>query len=161
PPRAPGVRGRDPRTFPDRLRRRRRGRLSRRLPQRPPPRPDGYPAPVDAQRLRVPPRIRRALPAARDRRAHDAQPDLGLRENGALGALRGPFAAGGARADARPLPRPRPVSSGSRIAALDARRLDLPLKEPFEISRGAKSALANVLVRVTLRDGTVGWGEGA
>lgn len=37
--------------------------------------------------------------------------------------------------------------------------LDLPLKEPFVISTGRKDAANNVLVRVFLEDGTVGYGE--
>jgi L-alanine-DL-glutamate epimerase-like enolase superfamily enzyme len=39
--------------------------------------------------------------------------------------------------------------------------LDIPLRAPFGISRGAQQTAANALVRVQLADGTVGYGEAA
>jgi L-alanine-DL-glutamate epimerase-like enolase superfamily enzyme len=39
--------------------------------------------------------------------------------------------------------------------------LDIPLRAPFGISRGAQESAANALVRVELADGTVGYGEAA
>jgi L-alanine-DL-glutamate epimerase-like enolase superfamily enzyme len=39
--------------------------------------------------------------------------------------------------------------------------LDIPLRAPFGISRGAQESAANALVRVELADGTVGHGEAA
>ncbi len=45
------------------------------------------------------------------------------------------------------------------IKELKVDRLDLPLKEPFIIATGRKDAANNVLVRVILDDGTVGFGE--
>jgi L-alanine-DL-glutamate epimerase-like enolase superfamily enzyme len=48
-----------------------------------------------------------------------------------------------------------------RVAALEARPLDVPMREPFEIATGVETSVRNVLVRVKLSDGTVGWGEGA
>lgn len=45
------------------------------------------------------------------------------------------------------------------IKDLRAEPLDLPLKEPFVIATGRKDAASNVLVRVELADGTIGWGE--
>jgi o-succinylbenzoate synthase len=53
------------------------------------------------------------------------------------------------------------VRSGSRIARLSARRLDVPLKKPFGISRGAQQLAANILVEMVLEGGVRGWGEGA
>jgi len=47
----------------------------------------------------------------------------------------------------------------TRIAAVEARALDLPLREPFGIAGGSQSRVRNVLVRARLEDGTVGWGE--
>jgi len=49
----------------------------------------------------------------------------------------------------------------TKIAAVEASALDLPLTEPFAIATGAPVAAANVLVRLTLADGTVGLGEAA
>lgn len=46
-----------------------------------------------------------------------------------------------------------------RITSLTAEPFDLPLKEPFIIATGRKDAANNVLVRVQLEDGTVGFGE--
>jgi len=51
--------------------------------------------------------------------------------------------------------------TGSRITRLSARRLDVPLKRPFGISRGAQHHAANVLVELVLEGGVRGWGEGA
>ncbi len=39
--------------------------------------------------------------------------------------------------------------------------VDIALREPFGIATGAKTAALNVFVRVTLADGSVGWGEAA
>ncbi len=52
-------------------------------------------------------------------------------------------------------------AGGREIAKVVATRLDLPLLEPFGISSGTQESAANVLVRVELRDGTIGLGEGA
>lgn len=54
-----------------------------------------------------------------------------------------------------------PVLSPCRIRALDVAPLDLPLHEPFGISGGAQAAAQNVLVTLTLDDGTIGYGEAA
>lgn len=55
----------------------------------------------------------------------------------------------------------RSTSLASTITQLDLQPLDLPLTEPFAIAGGAPSVAQNVLVRVTLADGTVGLGESA
>ena len=47
------------------------------------------------------------------------------------------------------------------IASIEASPLDAAMKEPFEIAGGSESSVRNALARVTLSDGTVGWGEGA
>jgi L-alanine-DL-glutamate epimerase-like enolase superfamily enzyme len=47
------------------------------------------------------------------------------------------------------------------ITALTAEPLDLPLTEPFAIATGAQHVAHNVLVRLTLSDGTTGLGEAA
>jgi len=47
------------------------------------------------------------------------------------------------------------------IKSWSAEPLDIPLHEPFGISGGAQAAANNVLVRLELDDGTVGWGEAA
>ena len=47
------------------------------------------------------------------------------------------------------------------ITALSAEPLDLPLTEPFSIATGAQHVAYNVLVRLTLADGTTGLGEAA
>lgn len=47
------------------------------------------------------------------------------------------------------------------IAALSVSPLNVEMNEPFEIATGTKTEVENVLVRLTLRDGTVGYGEGA
>ncbi|HMJ55143.1 MAG TPA: dipeptide epimerase [Polyangiaceae bacterium] len=47
------------------------------------------------------------------------------------------------------------------ITSVTAKTMDLPLTEPFAIATGAASAAANVLVALTLEDGTVGLGEAA
>jgi len=49
----------------------------------------------------------------------------------------------------------------SRIVSLEAGPLDIPLSEPFGIAGGAQVLAKNVLVRVTLEDGSVGIGEAA
>jgi len=49
----------------------------------------------------------------------------------------------------------------STITSLAASTLDLPLTEPFAIATGARATAANVLVRLTLADGTIGLGEAA
>lgn len=48
-----------------------------------------------------------------------------------------------------------------RVRAFDVLPLDVPMSEPFEIAGGASSEVRNVLVRLELADGTVGYGEGA
>jgi L-alanine-DL-glutamate epimerase-like enolase superfamily enzyme len=47
------------------------------------------------------------------------------------------------------------------VVSVQARALDIPLRAPFGISRGALQRAANVLTRVELADGTVGFGEAA
>jgi L-alanine-DL-glutamate epimerase-like enolase superfamily enzyme len=47
------------------------------------------------------------------------------------------------------------------VTSIDAAALDMPLIEPFAIAKGAPAVAANVLVKVTLADGTVGLGEAA
>lgn len=47
------------------------------------------------------------------------------------------------------------------IESVQGEPLDVPLHEPFRISRGTLSSVRNVLVRVTLSDGTEGLGEAA
>lgn len=47
------------------------------------------------------------------------------------------------------------------ITRLDVEPLDIPLREPFAIATGSVTSARNVLVRVTLADGTVGLGEAA
>ena len=49
----------------------------------------------------------------------------------------------------------------TRITELRFEPLDLPLTEPFAIATGAPDMANNVLVRLTLADGTVGLGEAA
>lgn len=51
--------------------------------------------------------------------------------------------------------------SGSQIVELKAVAWDLPLSEPFGIATGAQHVAANVLIEVTLADGTRGQGEAA
>lgn len=47
------------------------------------------------------------------------------------------------------------------LESLTFSALDVPLLEPFGIATGAHASLENVLVRLQLDDGTVGWGEAA
>jgi L-alanine-DL-glutamate epimerase-like enolase superfamily enzyme len=47
------------------------------------------------------------------------------------------------------------------VTSVDATTLDMPLTEPFAIAKGAPAVAANVLVKITLADGTVGLGEAA
>jgi L-alanine-DL-glutamate epimerase-like enolase superfamily enzyme len=47
----------------------------------------------------------------------------------------------------------------TKIRELIAEPLDLPLWEPFRIATGIKDAAWNVLIRVVLEDGTIGFGE--
>jgi L-Ala-D/L-Glu epimerase len=54
-----------------------------------------------------------------------------------------------------------PVSSPALIRDLTFRPLDIPLFVPFGISGGAQPAANNVIARVELADGTVGFGEAA
>ncbi|MBI5208433.1 MAG: dipeptide epimerase [Elusimicrobia bacterium] len=63
----------------------------------------------------------------------------------------GPSKRGGPAARSRP----------GAIAAVSAWPLDAAMNAPFEIASGAETEVRNVLVRVSLADGTVGWGEGA
>ena len=48
-----------------------------------------------------------------------------------------------------------------RIARLAAEALDIALRKPFGIARGAQEKARNVLVTIELEDGTRGYGEGA
>jgi L-alanine-DL-glutamate epimerase-like enolase superfamily enzyme len=52
-------------------------------------------------------------------------------------------------------------TSPTRIVALDAQPLDIALREPFAIATGSVTSARNVLVRVTLADGSQGVGEAA
>lgn len=54
-----------------------------------------------------------------------------------------------------------PTRLSTRIVAVASEPLTLPLTEPFGIATGAQVVAENVLVRVTLEDGTVGLGEAA
>jgi L-alanine-DL-glutamate epimerase-like enolase superfamily enzyme len=59
---------------------------------------------------------------------------------------------------------PRSARNGARptlITRLEVEPLDIPLREPFVIATGQVGSARNVLVRVTLADGTVGLGEAA
>src|SRR4051812_45243849 len=47
------------------------------------------------------------------------------------------------------------------IRAIDFQPLDIALHTPFGISGGAQAMANNVLVRVELSDGAIGYGEGA
>jgi len=47
----------------------------------------------------------------------------------------------------------------TKIRELIAEPLDLPLWEPFKIATGMKDSAWNVLIRVVLEDGTIGFGE--
>ncbi len=53
------------------------------------------------------------------------------------------------------------VSAPALLRSLDVTPLDIPLFEPFGISGGAQAAANNVLAKLTLADGTVGYGEAA
>jgi len=50
---------------------------------------------------------------------------------------------------------------GSRVSSIDVSRLDAPMREAFAIAGGEQASVRNVLIRVRLADGTVGFGEGA
>ncbi|MDD5656509.1 MAG: enolase C-terminal domain-like protein [Elusimicrobia bacterium] len=52
-------------------------------------------------------------------------------------------------------------AAASRIAAVDFRPLDLPMREPFPIAGGSQDRVRNVLARVRLAGGAAGFGEGA
>jgi L-Ala-D/L-Glu epimerase len=52
-------------------------------------------------------------------------------------------------------------SHSRRIRSVAARALDVPLTTPFGIAGGVQTVAANVLVVVTLEDGTEGYGEAA
>ncbi len=56
---------------------------------------------------------------------------------------------------------PRPKTPSTAIVRVEAEPLDIPLVEPFAIATGRVTSARNVLVRVTLADGTVGLGEAA
>jgi L-alanine-DL-glutamate epimerase-like enolase superfamily enzyme len=55
----------------------------------------------------------------------------------------------------------RTRTSPTRIVAFDAQPLDIPLREPFAIATGSVASARNLLVRVTLADGSEGIGEAA
>ncbi len=55
----------------------------------------------------------------------------------------------------------RGKTAPTRIVALDAEPLDIPLREPFAIATGSVASARNVLVWITLADGTQGLGEAA
>lgn len=50
-------------------------------------------------------------------------------------------------------------SSGSAVRSVEVVPLQLPLREPFAVTSGARDHIDTVLVRVTTIDGSVGWGE--
>ncbi len=56
---------------------------------------------------------------------------------------------------------PTAITSATRITHVEAEPLDIPLLEPFTIATGRMDRVRNVLVRVTLADGTTGLGEAA
>ncbi len=47
----------------------------------------------------------------------------------------------------------------AEIVAIDVRRLNVPMNEPFAIAGGSSSVLETVFTRLTLDDGTIGYGE--
>jgi L-alanine-DL-glutamate epimerase-like enolase superfamily enzyme len=51
--------------------------------------------------------------------------------------------------------------SPARVASVDVVPVDVPLQDPFVIARGAVATAACAFVRVTLDDGTSGYGEAA
>lgn len=51
--------------------------------------------------------------------------------------------------------------SATTIRSIEYKPLNLPLTEPFAIAAGAQMQVENVVVRVTLQDGTTGIGEAA
>jgi L-alanine-DL-glutamate epimerase-like enolase superfamily enzyme len=53
------------------------------------------------------------------------------------------------------------MKTPSAIEELSAAPLNAAMNRPFAIATGSKSEVRNVIVRVLLRDGTVGYGEGA
>ncbi|HEY7835535.1 MAG TPA: dipeptide epimerase [Ktedonobacterales bacterium] len=56
---------------------------------------------------------------------------------------------------------PRTQTAATQVVRLEAEPLDLPLLEPFTSATGRVERARNVLVRVTLADGSVGLGEAA
>ena len=56
---------------------------------------------------------------------------------------------------------PRARTAPTTIVRLEAEPLDIPLHEPFAIATGRVTSARNVLVRVTLADGSEGLGEAA
>lgn len=55
----------------------------------------------------------------------------------------------------------RPVTSSTTIRSLEVSPLNLPLHAPFGISGGAQAVANNVLVRLELSSGAIGYGEAA
>lgn len=53
------------------------------------------------------------------------------------------------------------IAHPGTIRSLQVRPLDIPLFEPFGISGGAQAMARNLLVRLELADGTIGYGEAA
>ncbi len=53
------------------------------------------------------------------------------------------------------------MTTPGRIVDVTVSPLDVPLRDPFEISLGVQTAATNVLVTVETTDGTVGFGEGS
>jgi len=49
--------------------------------------------------------------------------------------------------------------SATRVVSVDVQTVDVPLTDPFVISRGALSVAQSAYLRVTLADGTAGYGE--
>src|SRR5579883_922612 len=51
--------------------------------------------------------------------------------------------------------------SGTTIRSITVEPLNIPLLEPFTIATGSVSEARNILVTLTLEDGSTGYGEGA
>jgi len=59
-----------------------------------------------------------------------------------------------------PVPRGRRAAGGVRVATVEVRTLELPLRFSFGHALAERRSTTNVCVKVTLTDGTVGYGEG-
>lgn len=54
-----------------------------------------------------------------------------------------------------------PRGDAHRVRQVDIWPLDVPITDPFAVATGTRSMAENVIVRITLRDGTQGFGEAA